>query len=499
MKKIYLAHPLLFSIAPALFLWSYNFAEVFLREIFVTLLLLLALGAFIAGACQILFRNWHKSALLASLFIILTFAYQHIFFSSSFSLLFFRHRYVLLFIATVVIVAAYVLKKQRNDLSAVNKFFTVVSSVFIILSLVQLGLHNLPDFKDSTSRVVTTSVAEVAQAQRDIYYILLDSYSAPDVLTGVFGLEKETEDSFVHYLEKQGFVLAQNSRSPYPQTVFTLSAVLNMRYHGIGAQERKILVDMLENHFVKDFLKARGYRYIHIGGDWVTYFNRYADENINFGLFSPYQKAVWEATAFAPLEMYFGSLHFFGGRFGFLDGRLTQYKRVQFELEALSNIPAKKEPTFVFAHILVPHVPYVFDAEGEYITKEEEESVDPLDLYLGQVQYINKQIEKVVKDILENSETEPIIVIQGDHGHQISKKSIERLSLTSQEEKEISFRIFNAYYFPNGGGVTIDQSINSINTFPLLFNYYFNQNFNLLKDESYDIEPPDSENLIRFR
>jgi len=60
---------------------------------------------------------------------------------------------------------------------------------------------------------------------------------------------------------------------------------------------------------------------------------------------------------------------------------------------------------------------------------------------------------------------------------------------------EYSFPILNAYYFPEEGDKLLYDSITPVNTFRILFNYYFGQDFILLDDINYT---PDPNNDSRF-
>ena len=45
--------------------------------------------------------------------------------------------------------------------------------------------------------------------------------------------------------------------------------------------------------------------------------------------------------------------------------------------------------------------------------------------------------------------------------------------------------IINLYYLPNGGDADLYSTISPVNTFRVILNYYFNMDFELLKDVSY--------------
>jgi hypothetical protein len=45
--------------------------------------------------------------------------------------------------------------------------------------------------------------------------------------------------------------------------------------------------------------------------------------------------------------------------------------------------------------------------------------------------------------------------------------------------------ILNAYYLPYGGSELLYDSISPVNTFRLIFNYYFDGDYELLEDKAY--------------
>jgi hypothetical protein len=88
--------------------------------------------------------------------------------------------------------------------------------------------------------------------------------------------------------------------------------------------------------------------------------------------------------------------------------------------------------------------------------------------------YVNYRILQVVESILEESSEPPIIIIQGDHGPKRNMSSnFARLAN------------LNAYYLPEGGAARLYPSITPVNTFRLIFDYYFGADLPLLPDESY--------------
>ncbi len=57
-------------------------------------------------------------------------------------------------------------------------------------------------------------------------------------------------------------------------------------------------------------------------------------------------------------------------KLGVYDPWLEHWERNLYKLDKLSEIPKMKEPTFVFAHFLIPHGPYEFDRKGNLLPEE---------------------------------------------------------------------------------------------------------------------------------
>ncbi|HOE02018.1 MAG TPA: hypothetical protein PKK24_02530, partial [Anaerolineaceae bacterium] len=87
--------------------------------------------------------------------------------------------------------------------------------------------------------------------------------------------------------------------------------------------------------------------------------------------------------------------------------------------------------------------------------------------------YLHKRIIGVVDEILAQSEQPPVIIIQGDHG-------IPRL-----KSENAKFQILNAYFLPGVTDHGLYPTISPVNSFRIVFNNYFNSDYELLPDKSY--------------
>ena len=193
----------------------------------------------------------------------------------------------------------------------------------------------------------------------DIYYIILEEYGGEDGLREVFHFDNTP---FLSFLESRGFYVAHQSTTNYPRTALSVASSLNMEYLdfladqlGTDSDDTQPLTRLLQYSRVARFLKSIGYRYVQIGSWWLpTAQSPIADQNIVYGGLSEFSTVLYKTTVLQPLKED--------------DFRIREWKRAQFQFAALSKIPREKGPNFVFAHILLPHDPYVFNPDGSYVS-----------------------------------------------------------------------------------------------------------------------------------
>lgn len=80
-----------------------------------------------------------------------------------------------------------------------------------------------------------------------------------------------------------------------------------------------------------------------------------------------------------------------------------------------------------------------------------------------------------------NDEESPIIIIQGDTGSAID------VDWKNPDEMMIKQRMsnLNSYYLPNMNKTLLYETITPVNTFRIIFNLYFDGNYELLEDKMY--------------
>ena len=99
-------------------------------------------------------------------------------------------------------------------------------------------------------------------------------------------------------------------------------------------------------------------------------------------------------------------------------------------MRKLRDVPSISEPTFTIIHSLPPHPPYLFDRNGKVLSRNEYRLTTGwvyTDKYVDQLIYVNSVVLETVDAIIAQSDEEPIIIIQGDHGPKSSERRADRL------------------------------------------------------------------------
>jgi len=159
-------------------------------------------------------------------------------------------------------------------------------------------------------------------------------------------------------------------------------------------------------------------------------------------------------------------------------------------LQEVSRIPGSK---FVFAHIMLPHPPFVFDRDGNSLLPDRPYILWDGSLFPGtteeyqqgyteQMTFLNQKLVQVISGILARSSKPPIIILQGDHGPGAFFNMNDLDSNLCLRER---FSILDAYYFPDGDYRLLYPTITPINTFRVVLNQYFGAQLDLLDDENY--------------
>jgi hypothetical protein len=312
---------------------------------------------------------------------------------------------------------------------------------------------------------------------RDIIVVLLDGYARSDTLATAFGFDN---GPFHEELEERGFEIAERSRSNYPNTALTHVSMFQMRhiadvpplpqqtrhaegYRAIG----RIMAGPLP---VLETMRRHDYETIHITPVVNEFKMHSADRVLDSGQMVQLETVLLGRTLLGRVVDWVAPDLLYN----------EQRERSLQAVAAVETLALDSTRQFVFAHLMLPHSPYVFGPNGEPLPQPDclpvctifhappgEES---LRLYRDQLSFTNTLMLEMV-DTIRSGGADPVIVLMSDHG--------SRLFVTEHPE-EFLLNFF-ASATPGRPGLFPDDAT-PVNLFPRLFRAYLNEEIDLLPE-----------------
>lgn len=411
----------------------------------------------------------------------------------------------------VFVGALWIVARSERDLRPLGLGLNVTAAAMLGFALYGIANFKLSDADgisaeiiDEMARPPTTTLAATGP-RRDVYYLIFDRYANADTLRDVYNFDNAP---FLDELRGLGFYVAPDSASNYQRTAHSVASSLSLDYLDrltelVGPESRSWLplYAMLQDNAVGRFLKQQGYKFVQVGSWWnPTRSNPHADVNVNWNTTPELPRVFIMQTAFGQIAKRLGLTVF--------DDRAHQCERIHREFDALAELARDPAPTYVFAHVLLPHPPFVFGADGECLSLETVTNRSRVENYTNQVRFANTKILEMIRAIRANSQTDPIIIIQADEGPWPAPyagderflgtdvTSVDWTRATRAELRE-KMRILNALYLPGAEAPPFHPTMTPVNTFRIVFNQYFGTNLPLLPDENYVFV--DDRHLYKFQ
>jgi len=399
--------------------------------------------------------------------------------------------------AVVVVAAAVFAVRARGALPSATlalNAFTLLLVAMTLFSIVPYESHRVAAHGTATADAGTPIIATKVP-DRDIYLIVLDRYGSEWSIGHRFGI---TDNDLPAWLGDQGFQVVPGARANYRATDFSLSSMLSMQMldeysidPGRDSGDRTYARSRLLRPAAAAFLQDNGYTYYQLGS-WYgpTQTNELADVTLSWEHDTEFESVLRQSTMLPAIDRMLGRTTGEGDEFR--DGARATAEFQFRQLQRLPSVPGRK---FVFAHILLPHPPYVFDANGNMVVKATAQVQPEAQLYANQLAFTNSQVKQTVDALLAGPpETDPIIIIMGDEGPFLCRNvdcvdpSVRRLG--------IRFGVLAAYYLPDqpAGFFPVDHT--HVNTFRMLFDAYFGADLPPLPDRSFDW--PDNQHIYDF-
>jgi hypothetical protein len=381
------------------------------------------------------------------------------------------------------------IRRTVRPLDAISRYLTLVSVLLVTYTTVQLyrGLRQDRDLRAAVPPPLVVPDRARAGDPPSIFLIILDKYTGSELLAQNFGFDNS---EFETALRDRGFVVPKHSRANYPQTQLALASMLNLD-HIQNLPRQFHLNDLIENNRLAAFLKLQGYRFVFFPTPFnVTYQNRNADLQLpapkevrgEFG-------AVWQQSTMLP-ELLSAGCALLGCQASRLRYLPESADFMDWKFERIQDLADGQLPTFVFAHLLLPHEPYLYRADCTHREPSWPLGAGLLDDrkatrgYLDQISCVNRKVAVLVDSILARSRRPPVILIQADHGHGRLGRLPEYDQVNPSQLRE-RMSVFSAYYLPGVAAGSVGDSITPVSAMRLVLRHYFGADLPPLEEASY--------------
>lgn len=437
--------------------------------------------------------------------------------------------FIMILIGLSLIVGSYIEKKQNKYKALTSKnilvaTFIVVCSLFIGQAVKTVSiLPSTINESSSTPKLLPKSNSPditPAADKPDIYYIVLDRYTNNQVLSEQLNFDNS---EFTNFLKQNNFTVNEGAYSNYPFTGMSISSTINADYtsdlvkpfKNNPVQARTLYHNLIRESSVVKALKDNGYEYYSIGSIYgATNKAPYAELD---PMFTHELKIFNEKKRLRGLEsLQFTKSPYYRlskiNQFNWFPLQLREKERVDYlreQLNILDLLPFEGEQggRFIFTHMLIPHDPYILNADGSVSLDSGNDSQGRTiqDKYVGQVKFINSQIEDLVENIKKQSNGEAVIIINSDEGpypHFLTEtfenpvggrfsdteviKNTPDMTKWSDNWLQMKLGIQQAVYIPKADKKDLDN-LSSVNIFRIVLNKYFGYGLDYLPSCNFGI------------
>lgn len=488
-------HVLLVAAYPVLFLFAENAAQqVTLEPLWTPLAISLAGAVALLLLCFAFRRDWARAGLMTSALLGLFFSFGHVWNLADDVL---QQRWILTAVwigsAVALVVVAW---RGGRWVRPATQVLNLATAGLVLFNLFQIGQYtiNARLFPETTGVVPTLSVGEAGRP--DIYYIILDRYAGEATLRDVYHYDN---GPFLRELEERGFAIAHDSWANYFKTAPSVVSTFSMDYLDPAAYKQSTPQTFGPIHAALQHrlaaitaLKSIGYEYVLVANWWEP-----SSKNVDADIIDRYTQFSQFSTILAATTMLL-ALSPETTPADESDPEAVTYpelarRHILHGFAAIERASQRDGPTLVFAHLTIPHSPYVFNPDGSMPTAAQTQERSDGEEYVAQLEYANRRTLEVIDRILdaEPSQPDPIIILAADEGpwppgFRADQEDFEWLE-ASDEDIAWKFGILNAYRMP---GIDLEAQgfsdrTSPVNAFRILFNAYFGTRLELLPDVTY--------------
>lgn len=489
-------YPLLLAIYSPLAMLAVNISQVKPSVVLRPVLVQVALTLILFALLRLLLKDWARAGLLTALWLLLFVTYGHIYnlLKDQPAILgeIGRHRILIPLYLGIALIGLWLVvraKKVNPDLTRAFNWIGIALLIYPAFQIISFSVKANQSEQVASKWTFSQPPLKPANPKQlpDVYYIVLDTYTRSDALLKDFGFDNS---EFISKLRGMGFYVADCAQPNYTYTQASVTATLNLDYLPALAEREKSanmevdLWGLMKDSLVRWQLHRLGYQTVAFDTsyEWsrikdADIFLGQAESSVSWQQLNPFERMWADSTGFTLLNDL--EIKSRSATQSVINHPWADHIEKQlFLLQNLPKIADNPLPTFTYAHVLIPHVPYVFGPDGQiltdpgYFSAKNAQPVNETYLkkgYTGEIAYIDSRMETILSYILSHSQTPPIIVLMGDHGLRDDNRTKNLLAVYVPDLK-------NSQFYP---------SMTPVNVFRLIFNQYYGTTYSLLPDTTW--------------
>ncbi|MCY7338714.1 MAG: hypothetical protein LH465_01970 [Sphingomonas bacterium] len=319
----------------------------------------------------------------------------------------------LILLAALVMVALRIPKDAVRAAELAGKINLVAAILFLITAVPVLASQLAAEpVRAKASSSFAALDGRAAADSPDVWHLLFDRYAGLETFRTAYGYDNRP---FVEALRKRGFAVQGQAYSNYQRTGHSVASTLNGTLLDPLAATMADRPDdwvpiyrSMRDSAALNVFNRMGYKTIFAGSWWEpTRFSASASQSLRIRAMPQLARLAIDRSAFG----------FWAKDFSlpWLDGRVDQCFRANEKFRRLTQISGSPGRKQVFAHFLVPHPPFVLNANGSCRSLDQARKSSRRDNYIAQVEFANRQALALI-DAISAGPRPAVIVIHSDEG-----------------------------------------------------------------------------------
>ena len=472
---------------PCFFLYTQNIQEVPAGSMMPFFVVFTLNAAVIFGLVSPFLRNVSRSAVITSAAMLVIINFCLVAENVKKVMPFFRDRYLLLLFALVILGLFLLLLKKKWDMRTLCLLVVIAFASMMVMNFIMAVpklLTDRPSEKkgEPAQEAVTVRFGE---NQPNVYYFIFDEYGGYHNLKEYYDFDNSP---FLRELEARGVNVSYDSRNTEAVNTDTIMPnLLNLDYVVKVEDPWRMKNDALQGFYLGELFRQNGYQVNLI--NHVDYLGpqgcHVLTKNQTRRTISEYlmRNSIYNKSTKARelLENFFIVDYGANYREG-LDNALEM---------GLKSPELAEGKTLTVGYIQCPHSPTMVGPNGEELSYAEGWNWSRPELYLGQVEFMNKYVLSLV-DTIREKDPEALIILQSDHGNRYAIHMLQMGTWEEydpREENQYMQNIINCVYYK--GETFPIEGQTGINTLRMMLREVFGADFppiEPVQDYSYGYE-----------